>query len=108
MLPSYAGDLENALKNNQDVFLYLYTTFCGTCKQFNPIYENLENINKKKYKFLKINAETPYGYYLARRYNAIYVPFVLLINNKKVWQLDGSCLVDVKCTTDALNNFKNK
>lgn len=108
MIPVSAGELENSLKNNQDVFLYLYTSFCGTCKQFNPVYENLMNNYGKSYKFIKINAETPYGYSLARHYNAIYVPFVLLINNKKVWQLDGSCLIDSMCTAEALNKFKNK
>lgn len=108
VLPVFAGELETALKNNQDVFLYLYTSMCGTCKRFNPVYENLLNNYGKNYKFIKINAETPYGYNLAVRYNVAYVPFVLLINNKKIWQLDGSCLVDMRCTTETLNKFKNK
>ena len=107
MLPIYAGELEKSLNNNQDVFLYLYTSFCGTCKQFNPIYENVEKNNSNRYKFFKINAETPYGYSLARRYRIAYVPFVALINSKKVWQLDISCLVDTKCTDEALSKFKN-
>ena len=108
ILPAYAGELESALKNNEDVFLYLYTSFCGTCKQFNPVYENIMNNYNKKYKFIKINAETPYGYSLVRRYNVMYVPFVALINSKRIWQLDGSCLIDAGCTTEALNKFKNK
>ncbi len=108
IIPAYAGELENALNNKEDVFLYLYTSLCGTCKRFNPVYENLMNDYGKKYRFIKINAETSYGYNLAKRYNAMYVPFVLLINNKKVWQLDSSCLIDSMCTLEALNKFKNK
>ena len=104
----YAGELETAIKNNQDVFLYLYTSFCGTCKLFNPYYENLSKSYDKQFKFIKINAETPYGYGLIKSFNAQYVPFVVMINSKKVWQIDSSCLTDNICTSEAIKKFKQK
>ena len=81
IIPVYAGELETAIKNNQDVFLYLYTSFCGTCKLFNPHYEYISKNFSKQFKFIKINAETPYGYSLIKSFNAGYVPFVVMLNS---------------------------
>ena len=59
-LPSYAGELEDALKANSKVFLYVYTKECGYCVKFNPIYDSVSKKYAKDCKFVKINAATPY------------------------------------------------
>ena len=35
---AYAGSYEDALAKNNNVFLYLYTKDCSTCRQFDKIF----------------------------------------------------------------------
>ncbi len=105
LLPVSAGELENAISANKNVFLYMYTPTCGFCKKFEPRYEKLAKMYNQKYTFMKLNAETQYGYYLMRTFQARYVPFIVLLNGKKSWQIEASCLMESSCTEKALSEF---
>ena len=103
----FAGELENALKNGNNVFLYLYTPDCGYCTKFTPRYNKLSKMYDKSYKFIKIDASTPYGYSILKKFGARFVPFVVLMNPKKNVNklITPSCLMDGVCTEQALQKF---
>lgn len=109
LLPAFAGEYEDALKSGDKIFLYLYTPECGYCTKFNPNYNKLSSIYGNKCKFLKINAATTYGNSIMRNFNAYYVPYVSIIDNKKhtFSRIDPSCLLNYACVQDAVNKFVN-
>ena len=102
-----AGEFEVALQSKQKIFLYLYTPDCGYCKRFNPVYNKLVE-SEKGYKFIKVDASTPYGSNLLAKYGGRYVPYVLLLNSssKGTIQISPSCLGDVACVKNVLNDVK--
>jgi len=83
ILPVFAGEYENALKNNDNVFLYLTMPSCTYCKKFDEIYDKLVNEYGEKCKFLKIDTTTAYGRNLASRFGIKFVPYVVLVESKK-------------------------
>ena len=108
VLPANAGELEDALSKHPNVFLYLYTPECGYCTRFTPKYEKLSKVYDSSYGFVKINANTAYGYKLMRQYGARYVPFVVLVKSKNNYaaQVQTACLMDTPCMDKVLGNFK--
>ena len=107
MLPVFAGEVEDALAQNKNVFLYLYTPKCSYCVKFNPRYHKLSKVYDKTFTFVKVDASTPYGFNIMRQYNGRFVPYVLMINPKKrvVENIPPSCLLDAACTEEALKQF---
>ena len=105
-----AGELENALKNNEQVFLYMYTPSCGYCKKFNPVYNKIVEKYKSQYKFVKVDASTLYGSNVFRNYGGRYVPYVVLLNSKVVkkdaLQITPNCLLELACVDAVLSNIK--
>jgi len=107
LLPVCAGELEDALKQNKNVFLYLYTPECGYCKKFSPKYNQISQKYNKEYKFIKLDASTPYGYSIFRKFNGRYVPYVVLIDSKnKAKNIDYLCLEQAECTDKILTKYK--
>lgn len=104
-LPVYAGKLEDALKSKGKVFLYLYTPDCGYCTKFSPRYDKLSKMYGERCAFLKVDASTPYGYELMKKYKGRYVPYVLLINSNKAEVVTPSCLSDNACIENEIRNF---
>ena len=107
MLPVFAGEYENAIASNQKVILYFSTPHCGYCKKFEPIYQKLVNKYGQNCKFINYNAETPYGYMLARQYSVKYVPYVIMIDTKHQQKhvIDETCLLNYSCVDNALMGF---
>ena len=105
--PVFAGELENAIKDNDYVFLYLYTKSCGLCNKFNPFYEQATKNHNNKYKFVKIDADTNYGLRIMRHYRGYYVPYVVLLDTKanKGAQIGTNCLLSSACLNHAVNSF---
>ena len=108
--PVYAGVLENAVKDNDYVFLYLYTNNCGYCKKFNPYYEQAVKKHSKNCKFLKVDADSGYGYNLMKKFRSFYVPFVVLIDTKasKSAHIPGECLLSSVCLDKVVTGFTSK
>ncbi len=105
-IPVHAGELENALKQNKNVFLYMYTPECGYCQKFEPRYNKISKMYDKNYTFVKLNANTQYGYSIFRRFNGRGVPYVVLINSKnKANAVDYYCLMQTECTDKVLKKF---
>ncbi len=105
--PVIAGQFEDAMATNENVFLYIYTPQCGYCMKFSQNYRRLISAYGQKCKFVKINGETPYGVNLATKLRANYVPFVALINSKanKGEIISSDCLLEYSCVSNKVNLF---
>ena len=103
---AFAGELENALTQNKNVFLYLYTPECGYCQMFAPRYDKLSKKYDKNYKFIKLNASTAYGWKVFRHYKGHYFPDIVLINSKnKTAHINPDCLMNDICTERVLTTY---
>ena len=103
----FAGSYEEALKKSNNVFLYLYTKDCKTCKVFDSTFNSIQKQNKD-YAFVKIDAESTYGSNLMHKFRGRYVPYVVLSdkkNNKSV-NVSHSCVMDEICLIRAMKSFK--
>ena len=107
VVPVLAGVYEDAISSGRGTFLYLYTPECGYCKKFNPIYQKLANTHKNKCTFLKIDASTPYGPSIIRRFRAYYVPYVVVSKKSTFVNIEADCLMDYVCTEKVLNKVVN-
>jgi len=107
MLPANAGVYEDALAKNNNVFLYLYTPECSTCKAFEEIYSDIQKSNKD-FGYVKVNAETSYGMRLMIKYRGRFVPYIVLTNSKtkKSVNVNHSCVMNEVCLLRAMKNFK--
>ena len=106
-LPVFAGEYENALKKSDSVFLYLYSSDCRTCKAFDKIYYDMAKQNND-FEFVRINADTPYGARLIRKFKGKFVPYIILTNSKTNRSVNviHSCVMDEMCLIRALKSFK--
>ncbi len=106
-IPVFAGQFEDAMRNNDNIFLYIYTPQCGYCKKFEPNYKKLVSAFGNKCKFVKLDGNTEYGETIAYKYKAVYVPFVLLINNKtkQTTMVPPHCLTDYSCVSQRVKSF---
>ncbi len=101
-----AGELEDALSKNKNVFLYMYTPECGYCTSFTPRYNKLAKMYDKQYTFIKLDASSMYGYKVFRSYGGRYVPYVVLINSKNdTKSVSANCLASTECTERTLIKF---
>ena len=107
MLPSIAGQYEDALRTGQPVLLYLYSKDCSYCKTFNPMYEKLFQNHKNTYRFVKVDANSPYGGLLVRDMMAGYVPFVVLADAKRHYLtvINPDCIVNNACIEGEMKSF---
>ena len=101
------GVYEDALKQNERVFLYIYTQNCGYCVRFKPIYEKLATKYSQKCRFVKVDADTEYGKSLARVFAVRFVPYVVLANSKmgQTALLPPNCLLHFECADDVMRGF---
>ena len=108
-LPVFAGAFEDALKSNNNVFLYLYTPECKYCNEFNPIYQKLIKNYGNECSFIKVNAATPYGFGLMKKFRSQYVPFVVVANkkNNSYVNISANCLLDYVCSEKSLKQIIN-
>ena len=108
-LPVVAGEFDNAVKNNDKIFLYLYSPSCGYCAKFSPIYGKLSKNYGTKCKFVKFDTTTKEGLELSRRFNTMFVPYGIAINNKTHTgvQISPDCLIDYACVNSVMSKFVN-
>ena len=107
MTSANAGVYEDALKQNERVFLYIYTQNCGYCVRFKPVYEKLAVKYSPKCKFVKVDADTEYGKALAAAFGVRFVPYVVIANSKmgKTALLPPNCLLHFECADDVMRGF---
>ena len=107
LTPVIAGEYEDALATKKNVVLYLYTQKCGYCVKFSPIFDKMSKLYDKRFTFVKIDANTHYGYSIFKKYHGRYVPYVIIIdaNTKKAFNVQSSCLTNQACFEKALTSF---
>ena len=105
LLPVFAGEVEDAINKNQNVFLYLYTPKCKYCVKFSPIYNQLAKAKEGNYTYIKVDASSRYGYELMRKYRGRFVPYVLLVKKDKAVQILPNCLMDSACVKQEIKKF---
>ena len=93
MTAANAGVYEDALKQNERVFLYIYTKNCGYCVKFNPVYEKLAKKYGGECKFIKVDANTLYGQSLSRAFGIRFVPYVAITKSR----LGQSAIIPPNC-----------
>ena len=103
----FAGQYEDALRTGKPVCLYLYTKTCKYCKQFKPIFEKIAQSHKNTYRFVSIDAESPYGTLLMRDLYGAYVPYVVLSDAKRQYfvSIAPSCAIEYACIEKEMKNF---
>jgi len=107
ILPSFAGELENAIENEDYIFVYINSSSCRYCLLCNPIYEKLSKKYGKKVKFLNFDAGTRYGNYILHKYDGMYVPYAFLINTKKdkSYIISPDCVLQYSCTENIIKKI---
>ena len=106
-LPVFAGELEDALKSNSKIFLYLYMDKCTYCEKFKPIQERIAQKYNKKCAFVKVDATTDYGVSLMKNSGTFYVPSVILLdyNKQTMNRVVPQCMLEYSCLKDAVDEF---
>ncbi|MGC8586079.1 MAG: thioredoxin [Candidatus Micrarchaeia archaeon] len=70
---------EEVLKSPIPVVVDVWAEWCGPCRFFTPIIEEVSKDYEGKVKFVKLNAD--YSPEIAARYNIMAIPTTLLIKN---------------------------
>lgn len=108
IMPVQAGEVENALAKGDNVFLYLFSPRCKYCVMFSPAYNKLTKAYNGQYSFFKVDSTTKYGHELMYEFGGTYVPYVVLINEKKkkALHIQPACLMDSLCLQTEMKNFR--
>ena len=103
---AYAGVFEDAMSKQKTVLLYLYSNDCNMCNKFLPVYNELKKTNNDV-NFIKVDADTQYGYGLMKKFKGFYVPFVVLASpkTKKHAVINPYCSFDEVCIKRAIKSF---
>ena len=103
----YAGSYEDAMAKYNNVFLYLYTKDCSTCRNFDKTFNQIQSQNKD-YGFVKVDADTSYGRKLMLSFKGRYVPYIVLtdVKKNKIANVSISCVMDEICLIRAMKSFK--
>jgi len=106
-MPVFAGQYEDALRTGQPVCLYIHVKDCKYCKQTNQVFERIVQHYKKSYRFVSIDAQSPYGLLLMEDLRVGFVPFVMLADARRqyVTPIFPSCSIDYACTEKEMKNF---
>ena len=110
ILPVAAGQLDDALKNNKKVFLYLTSSSCRYCVMFDSIYEKVSKIYADKCCFLKFDVASKEGVNIAKNLRVNYVPYVVLVEAKNGdgYNVPTKCLLSFSCCEKVVNDFVNR
>ncbi len=86
------GGSASAFAGAKPKILDFYTTWCGPCKRFAPIFHKAEAEYKGRIEFLSLNAEEPRNAAIVRRYNLHGYPTIIFLNaaGRVVDRLEGA------------------
>ncbi len=73
---------EEVLKSNVPVLVDVWATWCGPCRMYSPIVEEVSNDYDGKIKFVKVDADENEN--IAAKYGIMSIPTTLLIEKGKV------------------------
>lgn len=87
------------------VLIYIWATFCGPCKLFSPVIEEISGIYKDKLDVIKINAEESQS--IVNRYSIISVPTIILTDKQSIIARKNGA-VPKKNVVDFIDKFISK
>jgi len=70
------------LKSKIPVVIDMWAEWCGPCRMYSPVIEQVSEEYDKKVKFVKINVDDNES--LAQKYNVMSIPTTLLIENGEI------------------------
>ena len=76
------NEFENILNNNEPVFVDFFASWCGPCKMFAPIVEQISQKYKDKITVLKIDIDE--NSEIAEKYSIQSVPTSILFKNNNI------------------------
>ncbi len=68
---------EEVMKSKSPVIIDIWAAWCGPCRAFSPVFEELSSSYEGKIKFAKVDADA--NEEIARKYNVMSIPTTLLI-----------------------------
>ncbi|OGI17762.1 MAG: hypothetical protein A2287_09050 [Candidatus Melainabacteria bacterium RIFOXYA12_FULL_32_12] len=101
---------DEAIKMDKPIVVNFYVDWCGYCKRFAPILENLRKEYQSKYSFVLINADDAKNKKLVKDFNISGYPSLYLVNPKN----DNRVFVNQSLYSNAellkkeLNRYINK
>lgn len=74
--------LQQAKEENKDIFIDTYAPWCIPCKQMDKVFldKDLSNSFNKKFINVKIDVDSPSGKTIAKNYEVIFLPTMLILN----------------------------
>ncbi len=83
MMNANSSNFEKVISESKDlVLVYLWASFCGPCRSFSPVIEEISNLYKDKLDVIKVNIEESGS--IANKYNVITIPTIVLLNKNTV------------------------
>ncbi|MEI7475203.1 MAG: thioredoxin domain-containing protein [bacterium] len=81
---SYAKSVSynDAVKLNKPVVVTFYADWCGYCRRFIPIHEDLASEFASKYTFVNVNVDAPENQQVVKSFNVRSYPSLFLVNPK--------------------------
>lgn len=76
------GFESEVLKSDKPVIVDVWATWCGPCRMFGPIIEEVSKDYEGKIKFVKVDADDNQN--IAAKYNIMSIPTTLLIEKGKL------------------------
>lgn len=97
-------------QSHTKTLLYLYSPNCTYCVKFEPIFHKVSKAFAGKCNFKKVDVRTAEGQKLMQKYNGVFVPYVLILDDKTDYEafISPNCIISYACTSSAVENFVNK
>ncbi|MDD3013987.1 MAG: thioredoxin family protein [Candidatus Gastranaerophilales bacterium] len=73
---------DQAMKSNKPIVIEFYADWCGACKRFKPILNDIKTEYDSKYNFVYLNADKAENVAISSKYNVTGLPSVYIINPK--------------------------
>ncbi|HEX2937928.1 MAG TPA: thioredoxin family protein, partial [Ruminiclostridium sp.] len=73
---------QQAVQEQKPILVYIYTDWCGTCKQMGPLIDSLAYEYSDRYTYIKANAEDSRSDELSKAFKVRGYPTIYLFNPK--------------------------
>jgi len=82
----------HVLKSDVPVVVDIWAEWCGPCRMYSPVVEEVSKDYEGKVKFMKVNADSDDNQRLLEKYSIMSIPTTLLIENGKVKAMNVGAL----------------
>ena len=87
------SDFENlVLKSTVPVVIDIWADWCGPCRMFAPVIDEVSKEYEGKVKFMKVNADADDNQKLLEKYSIMSIPTTLLVEGGKIKAMNVGAL----------------